>query len=121
VWVCTTNDALDSVLHQVDHLQHQQLIFVQNGMLLPWLRQHQLDRRCTQVLLYMSGRCFNSLLSSWVGRLLLWTGSAGIAAADAVLPLRLPVDDSARGTATATAAAVCGSSEQYQLTSRDWL
>lgn len=56
VWVCTTNDALHSVLQQVDPSQHQQLILVQNGMLLPWLRQQQLDRHCTQVLLYMSGK-----------------------------------------------------------------
>ena len=57
VWVCTTNDGLDSVLQHSVPLadqQQQQLIFVQNGMLLPWLRQHGLQDN-TQVLLYMSG------------------------------------------------------------------
>jgi hypothetical protein len=55
-WVCTTNDGLDSVLEHtaVTQAQLHQLIFVQNGMLLPWLKQHGLERN-TQVLLYMSG------------------------------------------------------------------
>jgi hypothetical protein len=34
--------------------QHQQLVFVQNGLLLPWLAKHGLQYN-TQVLLYMSG------------------------------------------------------------------
>jgi hypothetical protein len=55
VWVCTTNDALeDVVLHAVAPHQRQQLVFVQNGMLLPWLATHGLQHN-TQVLLYMSG------------------------------------------------------------------
>jgi hypothetical protein len=56
--VCTTNDGLEYVLQHtaVTSAQQQQLIFVQNGMLLPWLRQHGLEHN-TQVLLYMSGAC----------------------------------------------------------------
>lgn len=55
VWVCTTNDALeDVVLHAVAPQQRQQLVFIQNGMLLPWLETHGLQHN-TQVLLYMSG------------------------------------------------------------------
>lgn len=57
MWVCTTNDGLDGVLqHSLTspQQQRQQLVFVQNGMLLPWLRRHGLHHN-TQVLLYMSG------------------------------------------------------------------
>lgn len=54
VWVCTTNDALEHVvLHAVAPQQRQQLVFIQNGMLLPWLETHGLQHN-TQVLLYMS-------------------------------------------------------------------
>lgn len=47
---------LDSVMQHtaVTPAQCQQLIFVQNGMLLPWLSQHGLECN-TQVLLYISG------------------------------------------------------------------
>lgn len=56
MWVATTNDGLDSVLQHTAPTQRQQrqLIFIQNGMLLPWLQQHGLQEN-TQVLLYMSG------------------------------------------------------------------
>lgn len=54
IWVCTTNDALDSVISDtVPQGRRDDLIFIQNGMLLPWLRQHNLERN-TQVLLYMA-------------------------------------------------------------------
>lgn len=58
MWVCTTNDGLERVLeYSAPHgTQQRQLIFIQNGMLLPWLQQHQLEFN-TQVLLYMSGEC----------------------------------------------------------------
>lgn len=55
IWVCTTNDGLDDVLQRLDPPQRNQLIFIQNGMLLPFLEAHQLQRN-TQVLLYMSGK-----------------------------------------------------------------
>lgn len=54
VWVCTTNNGLEAVVTHTAPAQRQQLIFVQNGMLLPWLQQHGLQHN-TQVLLYMSG------------------------------------------------------------------
>lgn len=54
VWVCTTNDGLEAVVTHTAPAQRQQLVFVQNGMLLPWLQQHGLQHN-TQVLLYMSG------------------------------------------------------------------
>ena len=54
IWVCTTNDGLGDVVQQLDPSQHQQLIFIQNGMLLPFLASHGLQHS-TQVLLYMSG------------------------------------------------------------------
>lgn len=56
--MCTTNDGLEAVVqHTVaTPAQRQQLVFVQNGMLLPWLKQHGLEHK-TQLLLYMSGRC----------------------------------------------------------------
>jgi hypothetical protein len=53
--VCTTNDALeDVVLRAVAPSQQQQLVFIQNGMLLPWLTTQGLQYN-TQVLLYMNG------------------------------------------------------------------
>ncbi|KAF6264062.1 hypothetical protein COO60DRAFT_269918 [Scenedesmus sp. NREL 46B-D3] len=54
IWVCTTNNALEDVVQRcVAPSQRQQLVFVQNGMLLPWLATHGLQHN-TQVLLYMS-------------------------------------------------------------------
>ena len=41
--------------------KHQDLIFVQNGMLYPWLLQRGLEKN-TQVLLYMSGEQQTRLL-----------------------------------------------------------
>ena len=52
--MCTTNDALPQVLEKVAPAQLPQLVFFQNGMLLPWLREQGLQEN-TQVLLYMSG------------------------------------------------------------------
>lgn len=54
LWVCTTNDALQDVLQATPASQTRDLVFVQNGMLLPWLSQHNLQHN-TRVLLYMSG------------------------------------------------------------------
>jgi ABC-type taurine transport system ATPase subunit len=65
VWVCTTNDALDDVvLRAVAPSQRQQLVFLQNGMLLPWLTAHGLQHN-TQVLLYMSGELAALETSAW--------------------------------------------------------
>eukprot|EP00878_Enallax_costatus_P028943 GHUV01031310.1.p1 GENE.GHUV01031310.1~~GHUV01031310.1.p1 ORF type:complete len:143 (+),score=30.93 GHUV01031310.1:183-611(+) len=55
IWVCTTNDDLQDVVQQLAPSQHQQLIFIQNGVLLPFLASHELQHS-TQVLLYMSGK-----------------------------------------------------------------
>ena len=54
IYICTTNDALPQVLASVPRQQRRQLVFFQNGMLLPWLQQQGLQGS-TQVLLYMSG------------------------------------------------------------------
>jgi hypothetical protein len=54
VWVCTTNDGLDAVLEQTPPGRRRDLVFVQNGLLLPWLRRNGLQHN-TQVLLYMAG------------------------------------------------------------------
>jgi len=53
IWVCTTNDGLDSVLEVTPASRRPDLVFVQNGMLLPWLHARGLARN-TQVLLYMA-------------------------------------------------------------------
>lgn len=50
-WVCTTNDALDAVLAATPPARRPDLVLLQNGMLLPWLRRHGLEEN-TQVLLY---------------------------------------------------------------------
>lgn len=54
IWVCTTNDGLDGVLAMTPPARRPDLIFVQNGMLLPWLVSNGLGGN-TQVLLYMAG------------------------------------------------------------------
>ncbi|KIY95098.1 hypothetical protein MNEG_12864 [Monoraphidium neglectum] len=53
IWVCTTNDALDEVIAATPQGRRGDLVFVQNGMLLPWLRERWLGGN-TQVLLYMA-------------------------------------------------------------------
>jgi hypothetical protein len=66
VWVCTTNDALeDVVLRAVAPSQRQQLVFIQNGMLLPWLTNHGLQYN-TQLLLYMSGEKGRQGQQAWI-------------------------------------------------------
>lgn len=53
IYVATTNDALPDVLAITPPALHANLVFLQNGMLLPWLHRHNLVQN-TQVLLYMS-------------------------------------------------------------------
>ncbi len=51
--VCTRNDDLEGLLGHVAPQRRADLVFVQNGMLLPWLGERRLDR-CTQGLLYVA-------------------------------------------------------------------
>ncbi|MCB9758349.1 MAG: hypothetical protein H6739_00775 [Alphaproteobacteria bacterium] len=53
VYVCTRNDDLDVVLRQTPRSRRGDLVFVQNGMLRPWLERHGLADN-TQALLYFA-------------------------------------------------------------------
>ncbi|KAI8469166.1 MAG: hypothetical protein J3K34DRAFT_287807 [Monoraphidium minutum] len=53
IWVCTTNDGLDAALAATPRARRRDLVFCQNGMLLPWLARNGLAGN-TQVLLYMA-------------------------------------------------------------------
>lgn len=51
--VCTTNDALESIIRQTPTPRLKDLVFLQNGMLLPLLTQYGLQSN-TQALMYLS-------------------------------------------------------------------
>ncbi|CAI5465679.1 unnamed protein product, partial [Closterium sp. Yama58-4] len=51
--VCTRNDALDAVVDAVPESRRQDLVFIQNGMLDPWLASRGLQD-ATQVLVYFA-------------------------------------------------------------------
>lgn len=53
VFVCTRNNDLDAVVHKTPASKRNDLVFVQNGMLLPWLRSHGLEHN-TQALIYFA-------------------------------------------------------------------
>ena len=65
--MCTTNDGLDAVLEQTPPSRRRDLVFVQNGLLLPWLRRNGLQHN-TQVLLYMAGAASSRRCHFWEGR-----------------------------------------------------
>ena len=55
--VCTRNDALDSVLEKTPAERRRDLVFVQNGMLQPWLAKKGIDaggEAATQVLVFFA-------------------------------------------------------------------
>lgn len=51
--MCTPNNALDRVLDVTPKERHEDLVFLQNGMLLPWLQEQGLEE-CTQACCYFS-------------------------------------------------------------------
>lgn len=51
--VCTRNDALGPVVDRVHPDRRADLVFVQNGMVQPWLAERQLEE-CTQGVLYVA-------------------------------------------------------------------
>ncbi|TVQ93434.1 MAG: hypothetical protein EA397_04765 [Deltaproteobacteria bacterium] len=53
ILVATRNDALDEILSRVPPHRHGDLVFVQNGMIRPWLERHRLTE-ITQGLLYFA-------------------------------------------------------------------
>lgn len=53
IWVCTRNDDLDAVLSQTPPARRADLVFVQNGMIEPWLEEKGLGGN-TQALLYFA-------------------------------------------------------------------
>ncbi|KXZ56706.1 hypothetical protein GPECTOR_1g636 [Gonium pectorale] len=54
IYVCTTNDSLDDVLQRTPPSRRRDLVFFQNGWLLPWLQKHGLADEVTLVALYMA-------------------------------------------------------------------
>jgi hypothetical protein len=54
ILVCTTNDALSQVISATPTARREDLIFLQNGMLLPELSRFNLQHSATQVLLYLA-------------------------------------------------------------------
>ena len=57
VVVCTRNDALNAVLDKTPRERRKDLVFVQNGMLQPWLAQKNLDtgsEAATQILVFFA-------------------------------------------------------------------
>lgn len=55
IYCCVTNDALDSVADRTPPGRAADLVLLQNGWLLPWLRARGLLGKVTQVALYMAG------------------------------------------------------------------
>jgi hypothetical protein len=53
IFVSTRNDDLEGVLQQTPPSRREDLVFMQNGMLLPWLRHHSLHSN-TQALIYFA-------------------------------------------------------------------
>ena len=53
IYVCTRNDALDAIVEATPAHRRGDLVFMQNGMLLPFLEKHGLSD-ATQVLLYLA-------------------------------------------------------------------
>ncbi|GLC35779.1 hypothetical protein PLESTB_000493400 [Pleodorina starrii] len=53
IYVCTTNDALESVLRRTPPARRSDLVFFQNGWLLPWLEAHGIAD-VTLVAVYMA-------------------------------------------------------------------
>ncbi|GLI68956.1 hypothetical protein VaNZ11_013484 [Volvox africanus] len=53
IYVCTTNDALDDIVRRTTPARRHDLIFLQNGWLLPWLEYNRLED-VTLVALYMA-------------------------------------------------------------------
>jgi len=53
IFVCTRNDALDDVVEATPPDRREDLVFLQNGMLLPWLKEKGLEKN-TQVLVYFA-------------------------------------------------------------------
>ena len=53
IFVCTRNDALDDVVAATPPERREDLVFLQNGMLLPWLKEKGLEKN-TQVLVYFA-------------------------------------------------------------------
>lgn len=53
IYVCTRNDALDRVIENTPVSRRKDLVFLQNGMLLPYLEAKGLDT-CTQGLVYFA-------------------------------------------------------------------
>lgn len=53
IFVCTRNDALNDVVAATPPERREDLVFLQNGMLLPWLKEKGLEKN-TQVLVYFA-------------------------------------------------------------------
>jgi len=52
--VCTRNDVLDDVVSSIPEDRRSDLVFLQNGILEPWLIDKGLERSCTQMLAYFA-------------------------------------------------------------------
>lgn len=53
IFVCTRNDDMDGVVQKTPESRREDLVFLQNGMLLPWLRERGLEQN-TQALVYFA-------------------------------------------------------------------
>ena len=54
IYVCTRNDVLSDVVAKTPEHRREDLVFLQNGMLAPWLASQGLGDKATQVLMYMA-------------------------------------------------------------------
>lgn len=52
ILVCTRNDDLDNVLQRVPKSRHHDLVFIQNGMIRPWLARHALHEATRGLLFF---------------------------------------------------------------------
>lgn len=56
ICLCVRNDDLDSVLSRVPAVRHRDLVFLQNGMLRPWLDAHALTAATRGLLFFAVGQ-----------------------------------------------------------------
>ena len=60
IYVCTRNNVLDDIVAMTPEERRQDLVFMQNGMLEPWLASKGLEDN-TQCLIYMAVRVIQML------------------------------------------------------------
>lgn len=93
ILVATSNDALDAVLARVPAARRPDLVFVQNGMIDPWLAEHGLQA-CTRALLYFAVARRGAPIEP--GGTSLLTGPHAAALVDWLRAMEIPAEELAR-------------------------